>query len=168
MTLEEFNKLSEFEAKEILLKCCASKHWALRMVEKRPFGSFSNLIEESENIWGTLEKVDYLEAFSAHPKIGQLPEKGRHETLASDLSKQEQSSVQSANSLTLKELEVKNNEYFEKFGFIFIVCATGKSADQMLQILNERIKSSYTDELIEAATQQLKITNIRLRKLIYL
>jgi len=164
MYLAEFNMMPESDANNILLQCCASKRWASELLSKRPFHAFKNLLEESANVWETMEKDDYLEAFSAHPKIGDVKQKDS--TVSSTLSAHEQASVSNANQAVLHELELKNKLYFDKNGFIYLVYATGKTAVEMLRILNERMDNSVEKELEIAAAEQLKIAQQRLTKLI--
>lgn len=164
MNLTQFNVVSELDANNLLSQCCASKRWASEVVSKRPFRYFRDLLEESAKIWETMEKNDYLEAFSAHPRIGDTPK--NDSTVGNALSASEQSSVKNAESAVLDELASKNKSYFDKFGFIFLVNATGKTADEILGILNERIDNSGDRELEIAAAEQLKITRQRLTKLI--
>lgn len=164
MNLSQFNILPQSDAYDLLLQSCASKKWGLELVSKRPFSSLDNLLEESEQIWKTMEREDYLEAFSAHPKIGDVKQKDS--SVSSALSAHEQSSVANAKQSVLQELETKNKSYFDKFGFVFLVYATGKTAEEMLEILNTRIDNSADHELENAAAEQLKISNQRFTKLI--
>lgn len=144
-----------------LLECCGSRNWATRMLAARPFQDVSQLETAATDIWWHLAPADWLEAFSKHPKIG---EKGN----VSQWSSEEQSGMNTAAIHTAKKLAALNQTYFDKFGWIFIVCATGKSADEMLSLLEARLPNRPDDELRIAAAEQNKITLLRLRKLLSL
>jgi OHCU decarboxylase len=164
--LDWLNSLSEGEASTELLKCCGSQNWARRMVSSRPFGSFDELIQKSDAVWWDLDQHDWLEAFRSHPKIGERKAAVKVSTESEGWSGQEQAGIQSAVRQTLDELAQLNREYEDKFGFIFIVCATGKSSEEMLAILKARIGNDLDTELPFAASEQAKITEIRLGKLL--
>jgi OHCU decarboxylase len=142
-----------------LLECCGSRNWAAQLLAARPFQDISQLETMATDIWWRLAPTDWLEAFSKHPKIG---EKGK----VSQWSSEEQSGMNSAATDTAKKLRALNQTYFEKFGWIFIVCATGKSAEEMLSLLEARLPNRPEDELPIAAAEQNKITLLRLRKLL--
>lgn len=142
-----------------LLECCGSRNWAAQLLAARPFQDISQLETMATDIWWRLAPTDWLEAFSKHPKIG---EKGK----VSQWSSEEQSGMNSAATDTAKKLAALNQTYFEKFGWIFIVCATGKSAEEMLSLLEARLPNRPEDELPIAAAEQNKITLLRLRKLL--
>jgi OHCU decarboxylase len=154
--LGRFNRLSLDEAAALLLPCCGSRAWALRMAEGRPFQSVTDLQETSHRIWRSLDGRDWREAFAAHPRIG---EKG------SRWSEQEQAGARDADAQTLGELIEANRVYETRFDHIFIVCATGKSAAEMLGLLRARLDNDPETELRIAAEEQRKITNLRLEKL---
>ncbi len=139
---------------EDLLRCCGSTRWAGRMAAFDDTDVFA----AADRIWWSLEREDWLEAFAAHPKIG--------ESSNSKWSQQEQARASGASSETLAELRSANRAYAEKFGYIFIVCATGKSAEEMLALLNRRIGNDPETELRIAAGEQLRITYLRLEKLL--
>lgn len=159
MNLAELDQLTESEAAEKLLACCGSTRWARAMAAARPFKNQLNLEALASQTFWRLDSTDWLEAFSQHPKIG---EKGK----VSQWSAQEQSGMNSAAEQMAERLAELNREYFDKFGFIFIVCATGKSAAEMLSLLEARLGNEKEDELRIAAAEQDKITILRLRKLI--
>lgn len=138
-----------------LRACCGSSEWVRRMMAARPM---VNAFDTAEEIWSSLGEKDWLEAFAAHPRIG--------ERKASGWASQEQSGTASAANETLAALAETNREYEEKFGFIYIVCATGKSADEMLTIARERLANEREQELRNAADEQLKITKLRMMKLV--
>ena len=135
------------------------------MIAARPFKSESHLLELTEKIWFDLGEVDYLEAFAAHPKIGAIKPPEKTKNTVSWTSK-EQSGIISADEQTKLHLVTGNQKYEKKFGYIFIVCATGKSATEMLELLRIRLENSQDTELKIAASEQIKITNLRLKKML--
>lgn len=167
MKLEEFNKLKEVEIRKELLKCCGSLRWATLMVHSYPFVSPDEMKKKASIIWyEQCTKEDWLEAFAHHPKIGDV--KSLQEKFAStkEWAANEQSGIQNADTKMIEELAIENKKYEDKFGFIFIVCATGKSAEEMLPLLKQRLLNSYEDEIKFAMEEQNKITHIRLEKLL--
>jgi 2-oxo-4-hydroxy-4-carboxy-5-ureidoimidazoline decarboxylase len=164
MRINELNEFSREAAYEWFFHTCASENWCNSMINLRPFYSRDNLIDAAQQQWNKLHDKDFLEAFLGHPMIGNLSTlqdkfKDTH-TLASD----EQSSTQNANENVLQELYEYNQAYLSKHGFIFIMCATGHSAEFMLQELKKRIGNSTKDEIINAAQQQILITLLRIQK----
>ena len=168
MRLVEFlNGKTNKELETMFLRCCGSTHWAKRMADSIPFSSDSDLHKTAIQIWKSLDKDDYLEAFKAHPQIGaSVAELRKKFQTTSNWSSGEQSGMQSASEDTIQALKVANAQYLERFGYIFIVCATGKSADEMLAIIQERLPNAPEVELPIAAFEQQKITTIRLEKLL--
>ncbi|HEX5658505.1 MAG TPA: 2-oxo-4-hydroxy-4-carboxy-5-ureidoimidazoline decarboxylase [Polyangiales bacterium] len=160
------NALDTRGAFQALQRCCGSHRWVEGMLRLRPFASTSTLMESADTVWRGLARADYLEAFAHHPAIGADVAKLR-EKFASTAgwSSQEQAGVQSANEDTLLALRDGNVEYRDKFGYVFLVCATGKSADEMLALLQARLPNAADDELRIAAAEHEKITRIRLAKL---
>ncbi len=149
-----------------LEKCCASKAWIDEMFKRQPFISVPALLKTSEDIWFSLKSPDWLEAFSAHPKIGDVASLKEKFQNTKDWAQSEQGQVKQAPDEVLEELARINQQYQDKFGFIFIVCATGKSAPEMLEILKKRIQNDVDAELKNAATEQNKITKLRLEKIL--
>jgi OHCU decarboxylase len=164
--LEKINQASVEDAESMFRDCCGSSAWSKRMAGSRPFANESEVMESADFIWKRLETSDRLEAFAAHPMIGESKAAANQPAKSADWSKGEQSGVDSADELLKSELAVANQEYFDKFGFIFIVCATGKSADEMLQMCRSRLGNDRETEIAIAANEQQKITGIRLRKLL--
>jgi allantoicase len=156
-SIDWLNAMSPAEAEAALLACCGSRVWAKRLAASRPFRDRSDLIKMSDGIWWSLAPEDWLEAFKAHPRIG---EKG------SRWSEQEQAGARGARPEILAELVEANRRYEARFGHIFIVCATGKSAGEMLGLLQERFGNDPATELRTAADEQRKITHLRLEKLL--
>jgi len=172
MTLQEnlarLNALSETEAQADLLKCCGSANWARQMSAHRPFGAVEELMTAADEIWSALRAEDWLEAFAAHPKIGARRAARPQDEQAQAWSAGEQAGIGNAEQTTLDELAEINRRYEERFGYIFIVCATGKSAAEMLALLRARLANNPADELRHAAEEQRKITRLRLEKLLTL
>lgn len=164
--LEQLNKLTAEETEVEFLKCCGSKTWATRMTAARPFATGRELDGEADSIWWALPPADWLEAFRSHPKIGDQQAAQSTSAQARAWSKQEQAGTLDAQPDTVQALATGNREYEEKFGYIFIVCATGKSADEMLAILRQRLMHDPDSELRVAAEEQRKITQLRLTKLL--
>ena len=168
MRLVEFlNAKSTEELKEIFLRCCGSTVWAEHMANSAPFSSRNDLHHIAIQIWGSLGREEYLEAFKAHPQIGASIEELRKKfQKTSDWSSGEQSGMQEASEETIQALKVANAQYLDRFGYIFIVCATGKSAEEMLGIIQARLPNDPETELLIAAKEQEYITTIRLEKLL--
>jgi OHCU decarboxylase len=157
MTLEEFNALPRYRAEGELLKCCGSTGWVRIMAGRRPFANSERLLRAADEVWQNLEEADWREAFGAHPQIGQRVENG--------WAAQEQSCMRVATLPVTTALEEANREYLAKFGFIFVVCASGKTGDELLAILRERLPNDPEPEIRLAAEEQRKITRLRLGKL---
>ncbi len=169
--LAAWNAAQEAEALEAMLACCGSKRWAEAMVGERPIASVRALSEAADRLWSTMQEADWLEAFACHPRIGErqtAPLASRPSYAAarrsSAWSHEEQSSANAANELLLAELAEDNQRYEERFGFTYIVCATGKNAAEMLTILKQRLARDRETELREASEQQRQIMQIRLGK----
>ena len=135
------------------------------MASERPFRMLEDLFERSESVWFSLTPADWLEAFAAHPQIGSRKVGATH-SRSSEWSANEQSGTGKANITTLNALAEANRLYLENFGFIFIICATDRSADEMLQECRARLGNSLKTELEIAAREQHKITELRLGKLL--
>lgn len=153
------------EARSMLTACCGSSRWVEGMIARRPFGDRATALRAAEEIWGEMGESDWLEAFAHHPRIG-----GQRAAVAQDQrgagwSRSEQASVSSAGDATRRELEEVNDEYERRFGFIYIVCATGKSAEEMLQFARARLGNDRATEIRIAADEQRKIMLLRLNKL---
>lgn len=166
MTIQKFNALTEGDARQALYRCCSSTRFTENLLDKRPFSSKEELFEAAEEIWWSLSSEDWLEAFKGHPKIGDISSLRKKYNQSRAWSEGEQEGVEGAGEETLEALSRGNDAYLEKYGFIFIVCATGKSAEEMLSLLQVRLKNSRDEELKIAAQEQAKITALRLEKLI--
>ena len=160
----KLNRLSAEEARAALLACCGSTRWVSGVAALRPFWDVGQLLNISGRVWRELDREDWLEAFRAHPKIGEKQAEKETGAEARAWAEGEQSRAREASSDTLDALAEANREYDARFGFIYIVCATGKSADEMLAILRERLNNDPETELHVAANEQWRITELRLRK----
>jgi len=155
---EGLNRLPREQAIRELLACCGSRAWAERMAAARPFRTIDALLEAADGVWHSLRPDDWLEAFRAHPRIG---EQGKQRW-----SQQEQSGAADASADIKVALAEANRLYEERFGYIFIVCATGKTAAEMLRMARERLGNDPGRELRVAAEEQRQITRLRLQKLV--
>jgi OHCU decarboxylase len=164
VNLDEFNALPAAQAEQKLLDCCGSTRWASRMAAQRPFAGSNNLCDVADSIWIKLEAADWLEAFSRHPQIGQRLVAGSESSRR--WAEGEQSGARAATENVTARLAQGNQNYREKFGYIFIVCASGKSAEEMLALLEQRLQNDPAHELSIAAEQQRLITRLRLEKLL--
>jgi 2-oxo-4-hydroxy-4-carboxy-5-ureidoimidazoline decarboxylase len=161
--LSTWNTADGESATEAMRACCGAGRWASAMVGLRPISTIVELSTAADQIWSRMEEADWIEAFACHPRIGE--QKFAHASKRSAAwSTQEQSSADNAADQVLAELAARNALYEERFGFTYIVCATGKSAEEMLAILTRRLANDRLEELREAAEQQRQITQIRLGK----
>ena len=170
MTLAEgllrLNALTRLEAEAELLRCCGSVAWARRMAEARPFTDADAVLEAADRVWWALAPDDWLEAFRAHPRIGERDAATPQGSEARAQSAREQSGVAGAAPEVRAALAEGNRAYEARFGHIFIVCATGKRADEMLALLTARLANDPAAELRVAAEEQRKITRLRLERLL--
>ena len=166
MSIKQFNLLPRKEAATKLQKCCGSKTWVKGMLNARPFLDQDSLHKKSDEIWSTVSKTDILEAFKHHPQIGDVDSLKKKFASTATWAANEQKGTSQASDQILQALQKGNQDYLDKFGFIFIVCATGKSAQEMLELLNDRLPNDETIELHIAAAEQNKITHLRLDKML--
>src|SRR5258706_1048743 len=166
MTLQHFNSLSQPEVLSELLRCCGSRRWAEMMAARRPFPSVEVLLTCAEELWNGLSHDDWKEAFSHHPRIGDVGKLKEKFAATAEWASKEQSGVALASDDVLQSLAGKNSTYEKKFGYIFIVCATGKSAAEILSLIEERLGNDPGTEIRVAANEQSKITKLRLEKLL--
>lgn len=165
MTLNEFNSLSKEDAKVQLAACCGADNWQQEMLKGIPYANEELLLKHSQYAWFNLcNEPDWQEAFTHHPKIGDVKSLIEKFETTKHLAGREQESVNNASSETIEKLATANTDYETKFGFIFIVCATGKSAEEMLRLLEDRLTNSKQEELNIAMGEQAKITFLRLKK----
>ena len=165
MTISDFNKLAHPEAQILLKTCCGSSQWQSAFLDALPFKDENHLIQSADSCWyDQCKETDWLEAFTHHPKIGDVKSLTEKFASTSHLAGKEQSGVDAATEDVIQALANANQQYESKFGFIFIVCATGKSANEMLRLLQDRLQNSREEELHIAMGEQQKITLLRLRK----
>jgi 2-oxo-4-hydroxy-4-carboxy-5-ureidoimidazoline decarboxylase len=164
LVLDGWNHLSNDEAAREILPCCGSWRWAHALACLRPFSSEAGLAEKSEEIWWQLDPADWDEAFASHPRIGEKKAPESATAKSAKWSGQEQGGVAQASGDIQEQLRRANQEYEQRFGRTYIVCATGKSGEEMLEILYRRLDNDEASELREAAEQQRQITQLRLRK----
>lgn len=160
------NALGHAEARSAFLSCCGSTRWAEAMTEARPFADEDELTETADRVWQSLSREDWLEAFRSHPKIGERKAARATGSESARWSEQEQRGARDAEEATLERLARLNRVYEERFGHIFIVCATGRTAAEMLSLLEARLRNDAERELNIAAEEQRRITQLRLKKLL--
>lgn len=164
MTLPELNQLPPAEAAGLFFRCCGCRAWADRMAAGRPYGSLEAVHDAAATAWQGLGHDEWMEAFAAHPRIGDIDSLRKKYENTKAWASGEQSGVQAAAEATLQGLARGNAAYEQKFGFIFIVCATGKSAAEMLALLEARLPNTREQEVANAAAEQRKITRLRIDK----
>jgi 2-oxo-4-hydroxy-4-carboxy-5-ureidoimidazoline decarboxylase len=161
--LDRWNKTDDLVALDAMLSCCGALRWANAMIAQRPIADEKGIQNFADLAWDGMCEADWLEAFACHPRIGER-DTTHLSTQSSMWSQQEQSSVESAADATLGQLAESNALYESKFGFTYILCASGKTPEEMLAILTRRLNRNRASELREAAEQQRLIMHIRLRK----
>jgi OHCU decarboxylase len=159
------NQLSERDAEAALSDCCAARSWVAAMIRRRPFADDAAAKAAAADAAEGMAEADWLEAFAAHPMIGDVGSLRKKYAATKAIAAGEQAGASGASESTLAELARLNRAYRDKFGFIFIVFATGKTAEEMLAILKGRISNTRDEELCNAAGEQIKITQLRLEKL---
>jgi len=150
------------EAAALLRTCCGSTRWVDRMLGRRPFGTRDCLLAAAREEWFTLSHADWREAFAHHPAIGERESLRRRFPSTGHLSEREQAGVATAPDDVIDALARANAEYLQTFGWIFIVCATGRSAEEMLALLRARMANDPETEIRVAAEEQARITELRL------
>lgn len=155
MSLDRLNALPADEAESVFLACCGTRRWARLMAASRPFPDVDSLMETADRLWLGLPWEDWLEAFAAHPRIGES---------GGAWSRQEQAGAAGAAPEVKAALARANRLYEERFGHVFLVCATGKSAEEMLALCRGRMANDPQTELAVAAGEQAKIARLRLEK----
>ncbi len=163
--LARLNAFTLQEAETHLRKCCGSKSWARRMVHLRPFPGPEKLLQAADRVWWELQPEDWLEAFRHHPRIGGKAS-ARESARSRRWSSAEQSGTRGVRPELMEALAIANRAYEARFGYVFIVCATGKSAEEMLALLDQRLQNDPGAEIRVAAEEQRKITRLRLEKLL--
>ena len=164
--VERLNALPAEDAERALLACCGSRAWARQVAAARPFAGADALMERADAVWWGLDPADWLEAFRSHPRIGEKKAEAGQTAREKAWSAGEQAGMGSAADATRQALADGNRAYEARFGHIYIVCATGRSADEMLALLQSRLRNDPDAEIRVAAEEQRKITRIRLQKLL--
>ncbi|HLL46695.1 MAG TPA: 2-oxo-4-hydroxy-4-carboxy-5-ureidoimidazoline decarboxylase, partial [Longimicrobiaceae bacterium] len=154
------------DAERELLACCGSRRWAGRVAAARPFPDAAALLDRADAVWGELDEADWREAFRAHPRIGEREAEAGQTWRERAWSAGEQAGMDTAAEATRRALAEGNRAYEERFGFIYIVCATGRTADELLALLRERLANDPAAEIRAAAEEQRRITRLRLEKLL--
>ena len=163
--VERLNAADEATARELLARCCGATPWVEGLAARRPFADGAALAAAADEVWFALDEAGWREAFDHHPRIGDVEKLREKFAATADLSEAEQAGVAGAADEVLEALHQANKDYEARYGHIFLVCATGKTAAEMLEILRGRMANDPTEELRIAAGEQAKITRIRLEKL---
>ena len=158
MTIDELNALPDLRAQDVLRACCGSSRWVAAMLAQRPFDSLEQMLDASDKAWSKTGEEDWIEAFAHHPRIG--------DRRVSGWAGAEQSMALSAAATVQEKLADSNRKYEDRFGRIYIVCATGMTAEEMLNDVSARMQNDDATELRISAGEQNKITRIRIRKLL--
>jgi 2-oxo-4-hydroxy-4-carboxy-5-ureidoimidazoline decarboxylase len=174
MTVDEFNAVPAQEAHDALALCCVSERWIAPVLAGRPYDSRDTLLTVADTVWAQMHSPEalplmeehLLQAYEGHPKIGDVSSLREKYAASGHLAAGEQVGASGADDAVLERLARANREYEERFGFIFIVCATGKSAAEMLELLEARLHNDRATELVNAAIEQGRILRLRLEKLL--
>jgi len=162
--LAHWNALPPGEAASEILSCCGSRAWAANLAARRPFAEEQVLFAAADDCWQNLPEADWLEAFRSHPRIGEQHAEKKTTAVSEAWSRSEQSQMSQADDAILQRMREGHRQYEERFGRIFIVCASGKQPAEMLRILQHRLANDPGQELLESAAQQQQIMQLRLRK----
>jgi 2-oxo-4-hydroxy-4-carboxy-5-ureidoimidazoline decarboxylase len=162
--LKRWNQLSAEEAENEILACCGSRVWAREMANRRPIADPARLLSVSDEVWRSLSERDWTEAFESHPRIGESHSARGRDRRSAAWSSEEQHTARAEIDAVKVALAEGNGEYERQFGRIFIVCATGKTGAEILEILRHRLHNDRATEMREAAEQQRQITRLRLKK----
>ncbi|MBC7888136.1 MAG: 2-oxo-4-hydroxy-4-carboxy-5-ureidoimidazoline decarboxylase [Ferruginibacter sp.] len=166
MTLHELNILPTESLKQELFKCCGSANWVNKMLPFFPADDLVEILEDAEEQWYACTEEDWKEAFTHHPKIGDVDSLEKKFAATAQWASGEQATVNTASRDIISDLAAANESYEKKFGYIFIVCATGKTAEEMLTLLRQRLSNGPEEEIKIAMDEQNKITLLRLQKLV--
>jgi len=163
--VSEFDDLPAAPAAELLRPCCGASRWVAEMVARRPFGTLGELLAASDEVWWSLAPADWREAFAHHPRIGERSAAVAQDARGAAWSAGEQARVDDASHDVRAELAEANRAYEARFGHIYVVCAAGRSADELLSVARARLDNDAETELRVAAEEQRRITRLRLEKL---
>lgn len=164
VSLHRINQFSLSEAEQWFSQCCAAPTWYKAMAKARPYIDKSEIKHLAQDIWLTCDQQDFLTAFEAHPMIGDVNSLREKYAATKAIASNEQQGATEADEQVLQALADANHQYLARHGFIFIICATGLSADTMLDALQLRLGNSTATEIQLAAKEQIKITLLRLEK----
>jgi 2-oxo-4-hydroxy-4-carboxy-5-ureidoimidazoline decarboxylase len=162
--LARWNALPSREAAAEILSCCGSRGWAAQVAAMRPVADEQTLFAAADRCWKHLPEADWLEAFRSHPRIGEKHAQAKTTATSAAWSSGEQSQMKDADAAILLRMQEGHRAYEERFGRIFIVCASGKQPAEMLHLLERRLNNDPAEELLESAEQQRQIMQLRLRK----
>jgi 2-oxo-4-hydroxy-4-carboxy-5-ureidoimidazoline decarboxylase len=162
--LAHWNALPPDEAANEILSCCGSHAWAVCLAGQRPLANEQTLFAAADGCWQNLPEADWREAFRSHPRIGEQHAEKKTSAVSAAWSRLEQSHMSRADDAILQRMREGHRQYEERFGRIFIVCASGKQPTEMLSILERRLSNDPAQELQESAVQQQQIMQLRLRK----
>jgi 2-oxo-4-hydroxy-4-carboxy-5-ureidoimidazoline decarboxylase len=162
--LARWHALPPEEAAAEVLSCCGSAAWAAKLAGMRPFVDEQNLFAAANECWQHLPEADWLMAFRSHPRIGEQHAQNKTTATSASWSRSEQRQMKDADTAILMRMREAHREYEERFGRIFIVCASGKQPAELLRILEHRLNNDPAQELLESAAQQQQIMQLRLRK----
>ncbi|HEY4953821.1 MAG TPA: 2-oxo-4-hydroxy-4-carboxy-5-ureidoimidazoline decarboxylase [Gemmatimonadaceae bacterium] len=166
ISIRRLNAMPAPRAAGLLAECCGSPRWVSAMIARRPFASREAVKAVADEVWKSLDANDWLQAFASHPRIGERPTAAAQQGQGGEWAADEQSGVDRAGKGVRAALADANRAYEERFGHIYIVCATGRTADEMLALAQARLQNSPAGELKVAAEEQRKITRLRLDKLL--
>lgn len=166
ITVGELDEMSESTATESLTDCCGSSRWVSEMIAARPFSSRDAVFATADRVWSSLSASDWVEAFEHHPRIGERMSAVVQGERGAEWSSREQTGIETAGDDVREALAAVNKEYERRFGYIYIVCATGKTPEEMLALARKRLRNAAAVEIRVAAEEQRSITRIRLEKLL--
>ena len=166
MTLDELNTAGEAGARAAFERCCGSTAWIDRMIAARPFADVASLYDRAATIGRGLADADWHEAFTHHPRIGDVESLRKKFASTAAWAENEQAGAVGTSDDALHAFQQANRDYEARFGYIFVVCATGRSAREMLEMLRARLANDPAAEIRIAAGEQMKITRLRLEKLL--
>ncbi|WP_166425702.1 2-oxo-4-hydroxy-4-carboxy-5-ureidoimidazoline decarboxylase [Paraglaciecola sp. 20A4] len=164
MTLDELNNSTVENAEKFFAQTCAAKRWVTKMQEQRPYANTPNVLQRARANWQEMKREDFLQAFDAHPMIGDINSLREKYASTKAMASNEQDGARQADEATLIALQKLNQAYKEKHGFIFIICASGLDAHTMLKEIERRIDNTTPAEITNASDEQIKITNLRILK----
>jgi OHCU decarboxylase len=166
LSVAELDAMPAGQAKQLLADCCGASQWVQGMLSRRPFRSRAAVLSAADEVWESLGPADWREAFSSHPRIGERKSVAPQSKRGAAWATGEQSGVEQAREEVQAQLAAANREYEQRFGYIFIVFAAGKSAEEMLGLARKRLRNDPDVELPIAAEEQRKITRLRLDKML--